>query len=386
VLEGDSARQVRQQVRDKGWIPLSVDEVAQRKTRTGHRVPTRRRISATDLAVITRQLATLARSGFPLEEALGTVSQQADKQHLKSMLFAVRSRVLEGHSLADGLNSFPNVFPDLYRATVAAGEQSGHLDVVLERLADYTEARQQMRQKMMQALLYPTLLTSTAVLVAGFLLAYVVPQVVQVFEHTGQQLPWLTRGLIALSGFLQSHGLILLLAVGGIAASLKLLLRREGTRTQVHRLLLALPLLSRLARGVNTARFARTLSILSASGVPVLEALNISAQVLANLPMRNAVTQAALQVREGSSLHAALQKSGYFPPITTQLIASGEASGNLEDMLERAATNQEREVETLIATLMGIFEPLLILFMGLFVLVIVLATLLPIFELNQLVK
>ncbi len=176
VLEGDSARQIRQQLREKGWIPLSVDEVIQRKTPTGRRVQIGRRINATELALITRQLATLVRSGLPVEEALATVSNQADKPHMKSLLLAVRSRVLEGHSLADGLNDFPNMFPELYRATVAAGEQSGHLDIVLERLADYTEARQQMRQKLLQAMLYPTLLTCTALLVAGFLLAYVVPQ------------------------------------------------------------------------------------------------------------------------------------------------------------------------------------------------------------------
>lgn len=386
VLEGDSARQIRQQLRDKGWVPLSVDEVVQRKTPSGRGLSLRHRVNATDLALITRQLATLARSGLPLEEALNTVSQQADKPHLKSLLLGVRARVLEGHSLAAGLEDFPHVFPELYRATVVAGEQSGHLDIVLERLADYTEARQHMRQKIMQALLYPTLLTATALLVAGFLLAYVVPQVVQVFEHSGQQLPWLTRALIALSAFLQHHGLTLLLAAAAAGVGLRLLLRNEGVRTAYHRLLLGLPLVARLVRGLNTARLARTLSILSASGVPVLDALNISAQVLSNLPMRGAVTQAALRVREGASIHTALKHSGYFPPMTTQLIASGEASGNLDAMLERAATNQEREVETLIATLMGVFEPALILLMGLLVLVIVLATLLPIFELNQLVK
>mgnify|MGYP002713092932 CR=1 FL=1 len=387
VLEGDNPRQVRQQLREQGLAPLAVEEVVRRDKRT------RRRsfslgggVSATDLAVITRQMATLVRSGLPLEETLKTVSRQSEKDRLKSMLLAVRSRVMEGHSLATGLGDFPHVFPELYRATVAAGEESGHLDVVLERLADYTENRQQMRQKIMLALFYPALLTGMALLVTIGLLTYVVPEVVRVFENIGQQLPLLTRGLIAVSDFLRAHGVLLLIFVGAAVFGFRLLLRRPGARVALHGMMHRTPLLARLVRGLNTARFARTFSILAASGVPVLEAMRISAQVLASLPMRAAVEAAAERVREGSSIGAALERSGYFPPMTLQLIASGEASGQLEQMLERAAVNQERELETLIAALMGIFEPLLILTMGGVVLVIVLAILLPIFDLNQLVK
>ena len=302
------------------------------------------------------------------------------------MMAAVRSRVLEGHTLAVALGDFPHVFSDLFRSTVAAGEQSGHLDVVLERLADYTEARQQLSQKMMLALIYPALLTLVAIAVVILLLTFVVPQVVQVFDNIDQELPALTRGLIASSEFLQTYGLaiFLLLVVGGVGFAY--LLRIHAFKRGFHSLLLKTPLISRLVRGMDTARFARTFSILVASGVPVLEGMRISATVMSNLPMREAVEGAARRVREGTGIHAALESCGYFPPMTVHLIASGESSGNLEEMLERAAAGQEREMETLISGLMGLFEPILILAMGGIVLVIVLAILLPIFDLNQLVQ
>jgi general secretion pathway protein F len=387
VLEGDAARQIRQQLREKGWVPLSVEEVAQREAKERKRYAfLRRGISATELALITRQLATLVRAGLPLEECLRAVSQQADKGRLKSMLLAVRSRVMEGHSLAVGLSDFPHVYPELYRTTVEAGEQSGHLDRVLERLADYTESRQQLRQKIQLAVFYPVLLTAVAILVVGGLMTYVVPQVVQVFENIGQELPPLTRGLIAVSDFLRNNGLVMLILLVLAIAGFSYLLRNADVRRRFHKVLLAIPLVSRLVRGLNTGRFARTFSILTASGVPVLESMRISAQVMSNLPMKEAVTEATARVREGAGIAAALERSGYFPPMTVQLVASGEASGKLEEMLERAAINQEREIETLIAALLGLFEPLLILFMGSVVLVIVLAILLPIFDLNQLIQ
>ncbi len=386
VLEGDTARQVRQQLRDKGWMPVEVQETAEREAggRKGG-IRFHRGVSATDLALITRQLATLVRSGLPLEESLQAASQQTEKARLKSMLLAVRSRVMEGHTLATGLGDFPHVFPELYRTTVSAGEQSGHLDVVLERLADYTESRQQMQQKIQLALFYPALLTLVAIGVVIGLMTYVVPQVVQVFENIGQELPWLTRTLIAISDFMRNYGLLMLflLAVaGGITAWI---LRQEGPRRRFHATLLHLPLIGRLERGINAGRFARTLSIVTASGVPVLEGLRIASEVMSNLPMREAVEDAIRKVREGTSIYAALEKSGYFPPMTVHLIASGEASGKLDEMLERAAVNQEREIETLVSAVMGLFEPLLILVMGGLVLIIVLAILLPIFNLNQLV-
>jgi general secretion pathway protein F len=386
VLEGDTARQVRQQLRDKGWMPLDVQEARQREARSQRRsIRVQRGVSATDLALITRQLATLVRSGLPLEESLRAASQQTEKARLKSMLMAVRSRVMEGHTLATGLGDFPHVFPDLYRTTVSAGEQSGHVDVVLERLADYTESRQQMQQKIQLALFYPALLTLVAVIVVIALMTYVVPQVVQVFENIGQELPWLTQTLIAISDFLRNNGIVALLLLAAAGGGIAWVLRKEGPKRRFHRVLLRLPMIGRLARGINAGRFARTFSIVTASGVPVLEGLSIAAQVMSNLPMREAVDEATRMVREGASIYAALDKSGYFPPMMVHLIASGESSGKLEEMLERAAVNQEREIETLVSAIMGLFEPVLILVMGGVVLIIVLAILLPIFNLNQLV-
>jgi general secretion pathway protein F len=386
VLEGDSPRAVRQQLRDRQWTPLAVQEVAAREAKSALRFTLRRGVPASDLALMTRQLATLVRSGLPLEESVRAVSQQTEKPRLRSMLLGVRSRIMEGHTLAAGLAEFPHVFPELYRATVAAGEQSGHLDVVLERLADYTESRQQLRQKIQLALFYPALLTILAISVAALLLTYVVPQVVEVFQNIGQELPLLTRALIALSDFMRAYGVVLLVLLAFAIAGFNWLLRKPGPRRQWHAVLLRLPLIAKLTRGLNTARFARTFSILLASGVPVLEALRIAAEVIGNMPMREAVEEAARKVREGTSIYNALEKSSYFPPLTLHLIASGETSGRLEDMLERAATSQEREIEVLVATLLGLFEPLLIVFMGGLVLIIVLAILLPIFDLNQLVK
>ena len=389
VVEGDTARQVRQLLRDRGLLPTQVNEVMERQRRaaSGGKVglSLRRGIGAGDLALVTRQLATLLRSGMPLEETLLAVGQQAEKPRLKSILLGVRSRVMEGHTLASGLGEFPQAFPEIYRATVAAGEQSGHLDPVLERLADYTEGRQQLRQRISHALIYPVILVTLALMIVSALLVYVVPKVVGVFENTGQELPALTRALIASSDFLRDYGFVLLgLVALGLFVFSRLLRRLEFRRRWDH-FLLRLPLVGKLTRGVNTARFTRTLSILAGSGVPVLDALRISGDVVGNVPMREAIAETAVRVREGAPLGRSLGASRLFPPMTMHLISSGEASGELEAMLERAADNQEREVNSLVGALLSILEPVLILFMGVIVLAIVLAILLPIFQLNQLV-
>ena len=389
VLEGDGPRQIRQQLREKGLAPINVVEVRQREGKQsggGGGVRIRRGISAGDLALITRQFSTLVRSGTPVEEAIRAMSQQSEKPRIKSMLLAVRSRVVEGYTLAQSLEDFPRVFPDLYRATVAAGEQSGHLDAVLDRLADYTEARQILRQKMMQALVYPALIVVVAVTVIYALLVYVVPQVIQVFDNFDQELPILTISLIAVSDFLKEYGAWMLLALIGAFLAVRMALKRPAIKTLWHRWVLTLPLFGRLSRGLNTARFARTFSILTNSGVPVLEGLRISAQVVTNLPMRSAVEEVARNVREGASISGSLEKSGFFPPMAVHLIGSGEASGDLDEMLERAAVSQEREMESTVSMVMAIFEPLMIVVMGLIVLLIVLAVLLPIFDLNQIIQ
>lgn len=385
VLEGDTARQVRQKLREQGWIPLDVAEIARQE-------PSRRRLltlgggaSAQEVALITRQLATLVGSGLPLEESLQAVAQQLEKPRLRRMMTAVRAKVMEGHTLADGMAGFPRVFSEMYRATVAAGEQTGHLELVLERLADYTESRQHMRQKVQLALFYPIGLMIVAVSVVTLLLTYVVPKVVEVFSDVGQELPGLTKAMIALSNFLQHYGVWLLLAIGGLVLAFTAAMRRSGFRRRVHALLLRLPLIGKLNRGINAGRFARTFAILAGSGVPILEALRISAQVISNLPMRDAVEEAASRVREGTGISRALERSKQFPPMLLHLISSGELSGRLEQMLERAAINQERETEGTIASLLAVFEPVLILVMGGMVLLIVLSILMPIFQLNQLV-
>ncbi|MDH5484899.1 MAG: type II secretion system inner membrane protein GspF [Gammaproteobacteria bacterium] len=388
VMEGDTARQVRQLLRDKGLMPLQIDAAAHKdkKQKDKSAPASRRGISATDLAMFTRQLATLVRAALPLDEALSAVGQQTEKPRIKSMVFAIRAKVLEGHTLASGLADYPRVFPDLFRATVAAGEQSGHLDTVLDRLADYAESRQQMSQKIAQATIYPAILTIVAMLVVIGLLTYVVPQIVEVFDNTGQELPWLTIAMINISDFLRDY--ILLLLAGGIAGffGLKKFLAIPANKLRFHRQQLRLPIIGKLIRGLNTARFARTLSILTSSGVPVLDALSLSGPVIANLPMREAVKTASNRVREGSTIHGALEQSRLFPPMTLHLIASGENSGKLEEMLDRAAVQQERELETLIATFMGLFEPLLIVFMGVVVLLIVMAILMPIMNMNDLMQ
>ena len=388
VIESDSPRQARALLRERGLMPINIDSAAtqDRKQISGSKPVSKRGISATDLALFTRQIATLVRAALPLDEALSAVGQQTEKARIQSMIFAIRARVLEGHTLATGLGDFPRVFPELYRATVAAGEQSGHLDTVLDRLADYAESRQQMNAKITQASVYPAILTFVALMVVGGLLVFVVPKIVAVFETSGQDLPVLTRIMISLSEFLQAWWWLLAIAASAGTLALKKFLQIPFNKSRYHLLLLRIPIVGRLVRGVNSARFARTFSILIASGIPAVEALKLSAPVITNMPMRAAVDDAASRVREGSSIYSALQRSKLFPPMTLHLIASGERSGNLQDMLEKAAQQQERELETLIATFMGLFEPLLIVVMGGIVLLIVLAILLPIMNMNDLVR
>lgn len=386
LLEGDTAKHVRQLLRERQLLPVKVTEVARKESRRQAHFSLRRGLSAGELALLTRQLATLAQSGLPLEEALLAVSQQNENPRAQSILMGVRSRVMEGHALADGLSDFPQAFPELYRATVAAGEQTGHLDAVLERLAEFTESRQQLQQQVRNALIYPIALVVTAVGIISFMLAYVVPKVVYIFENYDQQLPLLTRIMIASSDFIRDYWLAIIVVAITSFFGIRQLLKKEGPRRRYHRLLLRIPIVAKLTRGINTARFTQTLSILAGSGVPILESLRIAAKVVVNMPMREAVEEAALRIREGSMISTSLAASKLFPPMTTHLISSGEASGKLEDMLARAATNQEREVDGLISTLLGIMQPLLVIIMAGVVLLIVLAILLPIFELNNLIR
>jgi general secretion pathway protein F len=385
VLDGDSARQVRQLLRDQSLLPVTVTEVSDKETPKALSFSVGNRIGAADLALLTRQLSTLVRSGIPLEEALLAVSQQSEKARVRSVVAGVRARVMEGRTLAEGLAAFPNVFPEIYRATVSAGEQSGHLDAVLERMADYTENRQVLQQKIRNAMIYPVLLTVVCLGIVGLLLGYVVPEVVRVFEAGERELPVLTRLLIGASDFLRAWWWLMLLAAVAAAWGFRRWLRDPGARLRYDAFKLRLPLVGRITRGNNAARFARTFSILAASAVPVLEALRIAAEVVTNTTMRRAVQDAAVRVREGAPIARSLGASKLFPPMLVHLIASGETSGELEAMLERAADNQERELDGVVNTAVGILGPVMILLMGGFVFVIVIALLLPIFQLNELV-
>jgi general secretion pathway protein F len=313
------------------------------------------------------------------------VSQQTEKPRIQSIVLGVRSRVMEGHTLADGFSDFPRVFPEIYRATVSAGEQSGPLDSILERLADYTESREQMRQKVLGALMYPIVLSVMCSGIVTGLLVFVVPKVVSVFESTKAKLPLSTRVLIGTSDFFRSYGIYLLIAAIVAAILFQRWLRNPAARRQWHRVLLRVPIVGKLGRGFNTARFTRTFSILSGSSVPVLEAMRIAGEVVTNLPMRDAVSDAAARVREGAPIGRSLAVSKLFPPMTIHLISSGESSGELDSMLERAAISQERELDGLLGTMVGLLGPMLIVLMGLFVMGIVFAMLMPIFEMNNLI-
>ncbi|MGJ8670727.1 MAG: type II secretion system inner membrane protein GspF [Oceanococcus sp.] len=389
LIEGDTAKIVRSMLRDRNLTPLEVLEVEQRNNQNkagGGGFSLGRGIPGTEVALITRQLATLLKSGLPLEEALRTVAQQIEGKRAQGVIMGVRARVTEGHPLASALREFPAVFNHLYCATVEAGEQSGHLDTVLERLADYVEKRQELQKKIFAALSYPIILVLASMAIVGFLLTNVVPQVVGVFDSLDAELPPLTKGMISASDFLRENHIALGVVLVLMVVSWILLMRRPGPKQRWHRVQLRLPLFGRLIRGVNAGRFTRTFSILVSSGVPILEALEICSRVVQNIPMRNLISDAAVKVREGAPIHRSLAAEKLFPPITLSLIANGEASGQLDEMLERAAHNQELEVDTIISAIMGVLGPALIMMMAGIVLTIVLAIMLPIFDMNQLVQ
>ncbi|GIU45445.1 type II secretion system protein GspF [Shewanella sairae] len=388
VVEADTARHARTQLREQRLMPLEITPVVEKesKAKSSGLSFLKRGISTAELALITRQIATLVAAGLPVEEALKAVGQQCEKDRLASMIMAVRSRVVEGYSLADSMAEFPHIFDELYRAMVASGEKSGHLEVVLNRLADYTERRQQLKSKMTQAMIYPIVLTVVAIGVIAILLAAVVPQVVGQFEHMGQELPWTTELLIASSDFIRDYGLIVLGVIIGLFFIAKRLLVSPKNRMKYDSMLLRLPVISKVSKSLNTARFARTLSILTASSVPLLDAMRIASDVLVNVRVKAAVEDATLRVREGTSLGAALANTKLFPPMMLYMITSGEKSGQLEQMLERAADNQDREFESNVTIALGVFEPMLVVSMAAVVLFIVLAILQPILALNNMIS
>jgi general secretion pathway protein F len=389
VLEGDSERQVRASLRGKALRPVEINEANQRQGegKSGFNFSQLfTRVSPGDLALITRQLSTLIESNLPIDEALQAAAQQSRSARIKGMLLQVRSRVAEGHTLAYAMAEFPQVFSEMYCAMVKAGEHAGYLGPVLTQLADYTEQRQYTGQKLKMAMIYPFVLIAVAIAVVLLLMVFVVPQLVGIFAHSDRELPLLTRGLIGGSEFLQAYWLWLIVGIVAFIAGFRYLLRDRGRRKRWHGFLLKVPGVSRLLISLDTARFASTLSILMASGVPLLESLRIAGEVLTNLVLRQDSEAVAERVQEGGSLNRALQQSGRFPPMMVHMVASGEASGELETMLARSATNQERELEMTLGTIMGLLEPFMIVFMGGTVFAMVAAILLPIFELNTMVN
>lgn len=386
IMEADSARQVRQKLRDKGWMPLSVEAATVRQKSDATAFWRTPGLSVQELALLTRQLATLIAAGLPIDESLRALSEQTGKQKTKSMILAIRAKVLEGYTLANALAEFPRAFPHLYRSTVAAGEHAGHLDEVLLRLADYTESRQSSDQKIKLAAIYPVVLVFVATGIVVGLLTYVVPDIVEVFVKNGQTLPWLTQLMLDLSHFISAWGLhtAVALVVGVIA--FKQALRNEIFRERWHRLLLVAPGIGGFVREANTARFGSTLAILTSSGVPLVEAMKIATQVVESLPIRRSLGGATIAVSEGGSLHKALNDTGFFPPIMLHMVASGENSGELDSMLARTARQQQEALENTVSAMVKISEPLMLLVMGAIVATIVAAIMMPILELQNMVR
>ncbi|MGD8476174.1 MAG: type II secretion system inner membrane protein GspF [Burkholderiales bacterium] len=383
-IDADNPRSARSQLRARGLVPISIAAQGEAEAKPGE--GSRYRMRQAELALVTRQLASLLTAGLQLDVALATLVQQCEDEAQRDVFRTVRADVLAGHRFATALERHPRVFPRVYCATVAAGEQAGSFGLVLERLAQYLEDRQALRGKLLTAATYPAIVTVIALAIVVFLMTYVVPQVVQVFEQTRQSLPLPTRVLLGISATLRDYGIWLLVGFVGVVYALYRLLQREGPRGALDRMLLRLPVIGRVVRGFDTARFASTLAMLSEAGVPMLRALSAAEATLSNRVLRTATAEAIDRVREGVSLARSLAATSAFPPVLTRLIEVGETTGELPSMLAHAAAIQSREVERRVSALATLAEPLLILIMGGVVLGIVLAVLLPIIEINQLVR
>ena len=381
LLEADNARAARDQLRADGLTPTAVDPAPTRRDTLGFV-----RLPAPLLAMITRQLATLVQSGMPLDQALAAAAEQADDARAAKLLVNLRQNVTTGESLPAALARSPRAFSPLYRGLVGAGAETGRLADVLARLADYLEAREALRQKVVLALIYPAIVTVIAFGVIAVLLVYVVPQVVSVYQQSRQTLPWLTQALIASSTFFRATGWLWAILLVALLVVFTLANRRSAFRARWHALLLRLPVAGRLARSLDSARFASTLAILVASGAPLLRSLDAAADVVQMLPLQRAARAASVLVREGVALSRALREQRVFPPVLVHLVASGEGSGRLASMLERAAAELERDAERRLAWLAALLQPALIVIMGAIVLVLVLAVMLPIVSMNQLIR
>ena len=394
VLEGDSPRQIRQLLREKGLKPLDIN-AGKGSAKTAEKDASSLRskllsfqtvrLNHAELALFTRQLATLIQSSLPLDEALQAVADQTPKQQIKSLILDIRSRVVEGHSLAYALGDFPRIFDSMYRAMVNAGESAGFLGIVLERLADYTENSQYTQQKIRSAMVYPFILMIVALCVIVGLMVGVVPDLVKVFDTKGAELPLITQGLIWLSDFLIDYGVYALIVLVVLIVMFMRFMQKPSRQRAWHAIKLKLPLIANITRTADTARFASTLSMLVGSGVPLLDAIKIAAAVLNNMILKDVCTDVAITVQEGGSFGKALGQTEEFPPMLVHMVSNGEASGELEAMLDRVAKNQEREIEMTLTAMLSVLEPLMIVVMSGIVMLIVMAILLPIMDLNTLV-
>ncbi len=387
VLHSDSPRAARSDLRARGLVPVALDMIVGETHAGGHlRYRIGNKLSSTELALFTRQLASLLASDLPMEQAFDALMAQAERSYVRELTAMIRSDVMGGASLADALAKHPHEFTDIYRGLVNSGEQTGQLAKVLMRLADYIESRNALAQKLRLAFTYPAIVTIVAFIIVIFLLTYVVPQVVSVFASNKQKLPLLTTLMLALSSFVQQWGWLVAAAALSGLFGWRRSLRHADRKLRWHRWLLQAPVIGRLQQSLNTARFASTLAITINAGVPMLKALQISKDTLSNLAMKHQVEDAGSAVREGVSLASALGAQKNFPPMLVHMIRAGEATGQLPDMLERAAQLQAQDLERRALTFASLLEPVLILFMGLVVLLIVLAVLMPIIEINQLVR
>lgn len=393
VVEGDSERHVRNVLRGRDLKPLEVKSVRSRANQQSANSSSSvsailsfggPRMNTRELSLFTRQLASLVQSGLPLDEVLAAAAKQSRKPAIKTIVLQVRSRVVEGLSLAQAMAELPKVFDNLYRAMIRAGESSGYLGPVLEQLAEYTERSQETAHKLKSAMIYPIVMVCVSMIIVSILMVKVVPQLVGMFESNSRELPGITKVLIGTSDFMLNYGVLLVIAIAGLVVGFQWLLKDEKRRKIWHRMQLQMPIFGAFILQSETSRYASTLGLLAQSGVPLLEALKIATQVLNNLVLKGASAQVAVMVQEGSSMSNALDQVDAFPPLLVQMVASGEANGKLADQLQYAARNQERELEFSVNALMSLMEPAMILFMAGMVGFIVMAILMPIFQMNDL--
>ncbi|WP_422463762.1 type II secretion system inner membrane protein GspF [Endozoicomonas sp. ALB115] len=388
MFEADSARQVRQILREKSWTPVTVESMmfSRQEHQAKGRLTYKRSIRTSELAILTRQLATLVQAAMPLEEVLFAVASQQEKLHLRNIILSVRSKVMEGYTLAQSMEAYPHIFPKMYIASVAAGEHSSYLDRVLQQLADFTEAKMQSKRLIQQAVIYPVILMVACIAIVSFLLGYVLPDIISVFMGSGQKLPPITLMLIEMSNWMQQYWPLLLAMLVLSVFAVRFLLNRPNIRYLWDKLLLDLPGIGKFTKSYNTSRFASTLSILTKSGITLVDGLNIAAQVVNNVVLKQTVERIGTRVSEGSSLNKAMLEAGYFPPLMQHMIANGEATGELDQMLERAATHQQQELSDKVALCLSLLEPMMLILMGAVVMTIVIAILLPVLNMNQLLS